>query len=367
MADTLGAAFATLGAWTALRFARDSRWPLLAVSAAAFAVAIQTRWIYGLVALPFVALTLWRLYSEARVGRATTSAVSFVAGAAAAVVMLLPTGLPIVTALAGGQAPPFTGDFAVYSWNPFGALSSSFDTADGRLSYSLPTGLFYLLQPFQPYWLGATGLLLLPGSLAILRKPDPGRLVILGWLAAVTAFLIGGGYQNTRFMLAALPPAAIVASIGAVTTYRYARDRSRYANRRLAAVFAVVVGIAIVFNALYAVRFSSAFVERQTADLTSIRQLSARVQPDARIISLGATPVLLHDGRDAVELYGLEAESARALVADARPDYLLVDTQAVTGQFGAMAAGRTFAALAAEPGITALQAAGIWTLYVIGE
>ncbi|MEO6351445.1 MAG: hypothetical protein ABIP53_12405 [Candidatus Limnocylindrales bacterium] len=368
MADTMGAAFATVGAWAALRFARTTSWPFVAVGAAAFAIAIQARWMYGLVALPLVALTLWHIYRAARVGQRRTALASVVAGSLTALLVLAPTGLPIVVALVNGQTPPFSGNFAVYSWNPLGALSTSFDTADGRLSYALPTGLFYLLQPIQPYWLGAIGLLLFPGARTILRKPSPGGLALLIWPLLVFGFHLGGAYQNTRFFLAALAPAVLIAAIGATSTFAYLRDRGLSLGRfRLATLFAAALAAAIAFNAAYGLRFTGSFVDREVADVASIRELAAKVESDGRLIALGATTVLLHDGRDAVELYRLEPESARELVLDDRPDYLLVDSSAVTGQFASLAAGRTFAALSAEPGIRPVATSGIWTLYVIGE
>jgi hypothetical protein len=375
MADTMGAALATLGVWAAFRYSRGAGWPLIALSAAAFAVAIQTRWVYGLVALPFVALTLWQVINRLRDRNWIDAATGFTAGALAALVFLIPAGLPIAIALANGQAPPFTGDFAVYSWNPFGALSTSFETPDGTLSYTLPTGVFYLLQPLQPYWLGALGLFLVPGVASVARRPDRFRVAVLAWLFVVIAFHVGGAYQNTRFFLAALPAAAIVAAIGVMETYRYVRDRvwrdressSASSGSLIRRAFTWLLVGAVIVNVLYSESFARSFAFRQMLDLSSIRELAALTEPHARIISLGATPVLRHDGRDVVELYSLEPAEARALVADDRPSYVLADAYSVLHQFGELPAGSTFVALTTEPGLTPVRTLANWTLYAVAD
>ena len=66
MSDTVSLAAGTLGAWALARYTRLDRARWLALSAAALAYAIGTRWAYALVALPCAALGVYLLVSRAR-------------------------------------------------------------------------------------------------------------------------------------------------------------------------------------------------------------------------------------------------------------------------------------------------------------
>jgi hypothetical protein len=367
MSDTTAVAFATIGAWACCRFYNRGGWLPLAASAAAFGFALQVRWIYGLVALPFVVLALASLAREARVSwhRAT---IPFLAATVASLVVLLPTALPMLSAVANSQPLPFVGDFNVYHWNPLGGLATTFETVDGRLAYALPTAVFYFIQPIEPYWLALLGLLVVPGLLTVIRHPDElSALALIAWPALVIGFHMGGAYQNARFFLAALPPVAVLVSIGAATLSTYTA-RSGWRIKGIAGSRLLIAGVAIavVVSALLALRYTNGFVERQTADLGAIRTLTGMVPPGSRILSLGATTVLHHDGRDVVELFSLEPDAAYSLLSDGRPSYLLIDANAIHTQFAEVGAGRTVAALEQDPGVSQVGAAGIWTLYRVG-
>ena len=72
MSDTLSIALAPRRAWAACRYGRTGRTRWLLLAAAAVAAAIDTRWVYGLVAVPIAAVALlgvravWR--SDRRAG-----------------------------------------------------------------------------------------------------------------------------------------------------------------------------------------------------------------------------------------------------------------------------------------------------------
>jgi hypothetical protein len=164
MSDTPALAAATLGAFASCRYVALGKRRWLVVAAAAVAFAIEVRWVYGLVALPLAAQVLVRIGRDARADpRAGITGVAL--AAAVGLTVLSPTWAPMLLALWEGAQVPFATDFSSYrGWNLLGAASSTFETADGLLRYGLPTGLFYLLQPLQPYWFFALGLLIVPGA-----------------------------------------------------------------------------------------------------------------------------------------------------------------------------------------------------------
>jgi hypothetical protein len=362
MSDTLGIAVATLAAVGAARHAATGRRRWLLLAAVGCAAAIQVRWVYGLVTIAIAGLVAWTLIGRWRGGDAAVrrSAVAqLVVGAVVGLVVVVPTVLPMVDAARAGGAIPFTADFAAYRWDPASALRSSFDTLDGRLSYALPTGAFYGLQAVESYWAFGLGLLALPGLAVVLRQRSPAQTALLvAWPALVVGFLVGGATQNTRFFLAAWPPVAILVASGAVWLWSTA---ARWQRGRMVVVGLLALGLLV--NAAAAARFTDAFIDRQLHDLAAIRSLAARVPGDARILTIGATPVLRHDGRqDVVELFDLDEAAARALVDDPRTEYVLVDLDAIHGQWAGTIPGRTVAALEADPGLASVATAGAWTL-----
>ena len=369
MSDTTGLAAATMGAWSACRYlSTRSRWSLV-LGAAALAFAIEVRWLYALVALP---VSVAVLVSLARTVHTNSRAAlgDLTIGVVVGLVVLVPTLVPIVGALAAGGQVPFVGDFGAYEhWSPLGALSRTFETLDGRLEYTQPTGLFYLLQAFQSYWLYALALLAVPGLAVVCRHPTVSAVaVLIGWPALVIGLLAGAGHQNTRFFLVALPPIAILVVIGAGEVWRIARGWAPPRLRPVAtAAVAMVIVAGLATNAVLANDFTAGFIEWQSAERVAVRDLVAQVPKTARLISLGATPAIRHDGRtDVVELYFLGEDAVLTLVSDGRPSYLLVDIASMRGQWATREPGWAVEALESGPGLEPVAASGEWTLYLVG-
>ena len=369
MSDTLSVALATAGAWAACRYGRTGRTRWLLLAAATVAAAIDTRWVSGLVAVPIAAVALLGVRT---VWRADRRRAIRDAGAAALVgaIVLAPVAVPMGLAVAGGTTVPFAADFGAYAWDPLNALRTSFTTSDGRLTYATTSGAFYLGQAVAPYWFGPPGLLAIWGAAWVARRGGlAASILLVGWPAIVLVFLAGSPYQNTRFFLAAMPPVAILVAVGA---WRLARivdgwlPRGRPGTpggpargRRRAWILVAI---------LVAGRFTASFIDRQTADLAAIRRLEAEVPSGARLIAMGPTGVFVRDGvPDVVELFDLDPASAAALLADGRPSYLVVDPGAIDGQWAGRSPASTVEAIRASRGLTRIDEAGAWTLYLIGS
>ncbi len=366
MSDAAALAAATLGALLIVRYhRRGDTWALL-LGAAATTFAIEIRLVFGFAT---VALFVLAVAALARVHRRDRRRASIQAVGALVVTLLVaaPTVAPVVAALAAGTDVPFVGQIGVHSWDPANALRASIDTADGRLNYSLPTGAFYLLQPLQWYWFAALALLAIPGIALVVRRRDVAQLaVLILWPALVLAFLIGDAYQNTRFLLAAATPLAVLIAFGALAVWRFARRRwPQVPVRTLRGLLVVGLVIAVAINALLAVRFTNSFVERFAADNAAIRMLAGHVPPNGRLISLGPTALLRHDGRDVTELYYLDPDSILTLVADGRPTFILVDDDAINGQWRGRSPEFALRAVEEVRGLRRVTDSGIWTLYEV--
>jgi hypothetical protein len=121
------------------------------------------------------------------------------------------------------QPATFAGNFQVYSWSPLNALRHDFFTADGHLAYSQPNGVYYTLAPVNFAYFGPLlALWILPGLWAAARGWQLRTIVlVVGWAGIVFAFHAGAPWQNFRFALAYLPPAAILAAAGLLLAWRW--------------------------------------------------------------------------------------------------------------------------------------------------
>jgi hypothetical protein len=362
MPDTPALAAATLGALAACRFHRTGRGPWLLLAAATLALAIEIRLVYVVVAAVFAALALARLRSD--LGAAPGRMLARAGGAAlVALAVLAPMLGPMISATAAGASVPFTVELGVAHFDPLTPFRSAFDTADGHLEYRLPMAAWYALQPFQPYWLGALALAVPFGVLDVLRS-RPRRAAelatLVAWPGLMALVLVLYPYQNPRFVLGLLPPLAILAACGIGWAWIRLAARRQGALRMAGAA----VVLLLVVNATLAWRHADAFVAGQSADLAAIRRLDAEIPDGARVVSLGATAALRHDGRDVVELYYLSPRQVDSLVTGG-PVYLLVDADAIERQWAGTTPGLAFDRLHSTPGFAEVDRQGPWTLFAV--
>jgi 4-amino-4-deoxy-L-arabinose transferase-like glycosyltransferase len=359
MADTLGLAAATAGAWALARYRRTGavRWLLL--SALGFGWAILTRWIYGLVAVPFTIWALMLLWRRPRRIALLHGAGAVVVG----IVVLAPTVVPAVIGLIGGGEAPFAGDLQVYAWNPLNALRASFTTGDGQLSYSLPTGLYYALAPAN-WWFFSPLLaaLIVPGAWAAVRQKRIRVLgIIVAWAAIVLAFHAGTLWQNPRFALAFLPPLAILAAVG----YDELRRASHAQVRRGAAVW-LVAGVALA--AAGSAVLNQEFIERKQNDVAIVRWADGLAPPNGQLLAFGLTATFQEYGRlQTLDLSEVSTERIGALLNDGRPTLVLIDVAGLERQWTGRAPWARYHALLAAPGLRTLGARGGYTLFAVRQ
>ena len=357
MADTLGLAAATAGAWALARYRRTGapRWLLLC--ALAFAWAILTRWIYGLVAVP---VAIWGLMLLRR--RPRRIALLHGAGAAAAgIVVLAPTVVPAVLGLIGGGNAPFAGDLQVYTWSPVNALRATFTTGDGQLAYSLPTGLYYALAPANWWYFSPLlAALIAPGVWAVVRqKRIPALGILVAWAAIVLAFHAGAPWQNPRFALAYLPPLAILAAVG----YDQLQRASHVQVRRAAAAW-LLAGLALAAAGSAVV--TQEFIERKQNDVAIVRWADGLAPAHGQLLAFGLTATFQEYGRlQTLDLSEVSTEQIDALLGDGRPTLVLVDVNALDRQWTGRAPWARYHALLAAPGMTSLGNRGGYTLFAV--
>ena len=341
MADTTGLASATIGMWALARYGRNDfprpasvAWLLFAAATLAFAV--LTRWAYALVAIP---ATVYALIVLARRGRAT----ALRHGLAAGLMVLLVFSPLILATLRSILSPiestvPYIVDLQVYSWNPLNALRREFVTSDGLLSYPWPNGLWYALAPAHRfYFTPLLAPLLLPGLWAVVRRRAAAPLFLLvGWVAAIFIFHAGAPWQNFRFNLAHLPPLAILVAIGVETIALWLVRRLHNGTvRRLALlVLAGYVLAGMLLMARGGWRLTRSFVDRKNTELALVRQVEAKVQPDAQLVTFGLTLTFQHYSHlPTYEIYYLDEPALKALASATQPLYVLLNLDNVETQW----------------------------------
>jgi hypothetical protein len=359
MADTLGLAAATAGAWALVRYRRtgEARW--LAISAAAFAWAVITRWIYGLVAIPFA---VWSLVLLAR--RPRRRALLHGAGAAAvASVILGPVLVPAIAGLIAGGNAPFAGDLQVYSWSPVNALRRVFMTGDGELSYSLPNGLYYAIAPaFWWFWGPPLAVFVLPGLWAVLRRHAvPLGSLLVAWVAIVYAFHAGAPWQNPRFALAYLPPLAILSALGFAQLLAAAHHQIRRA-----ATILLLGGLALA--AAGSVVLTNEFIERKQNDVAMVHWTERLAPGNAQMFTFGLTATFQYYGRlETLDLSELGSSKLAQLLSGGRPTLVLLDVAGIERQWTGRPAWENYHALRDGPGLLPLGVRDGYTLFVVRQ
>lgn len=357
MADTLGLATATAGAWALLRYGRTGMPRWLSLAAAAFAWAIATRWIYGLVAVPFVVAAVLLLRRQPLSRAVAHGAAATALGA----VILAPVVLPAMSGLITGSGHPFAGDFVVYSWSPINALQREFATPDGQLSYGQANGLFYGLAPAVWWYFGPLIAAFVPiGLVAIVRGRCGSSVALLvGWWALVLAFHAGAPYQNARFTLAYLPPLAIFAAIGFTELLVAVTPRVR----PFVAGY-LLIGLAIAGAG--SLVLTDRFIERKQADLATVNWVVQQAPQNTQLLTFGITATFQHYSHvETYDLSELNSPQIEQLLSDGQPTMVLIDVANVERQWKGLAPWENYLALRDGLGLITLGRRGAYTLFLV--
>ncbi|HET6315014.1 MAG TPA: hypothetical protein VFG86_01050 [Chloroflexota bacterium] len=344
MADTTGLAMATLAAWAVARYARRQHAGWLLLASLAIALAILSRWIYGLVALP---LALYVLTLRPPASHVVTAGVL-------TLLLLTPVlGPPLIGLVSDPGAPAaFAGNLQVYSWSPHNALQRQFETADGYLSYTQPNGVYYAVAPAN---LALFGPLLAPWILvgivvALLTWSKRSVLLVVGWALIVYAFHAGAPWQNFRFTLAYVPPLAILLAAG-LTWFGW------FLFTRISVAW-LALGLALmVFGG---VRLVDGFIDRQQEERALVPWVESQAKAGARLLTFGPTLTFTHFSH--LPTFDMSVVSDADL-APAAPTYVLVDVANLEEQWQGRRPAELFQRLRDGPGLQSLGTRGALTLF----
>jgi hypothetical protein len=292
---------------------------------------------------------------------------------------------------------PFAGDLGLVNgggWSFAHLFQRSFQNADGALRYDLPNGLFYATAAFRSNYLTPlVAPFLVLGLVWAARFP---RCLILlgGWPVALLLLDAGLAEQNPRFVLAALPPLAVFAGLGAAVLWTRtavasqgssqggpeaqraprpvptepartgARRRSWIQLERVWHPFlAVIYGACIISVAVSGLGDVAALNAARVGDREVAAWASARVPAHATTVAFGITLTLDHVTRlHPLDLSELTPAQLRSLSAQS-PTFLLVQVRAMTGQVAQRTPGLNYRFLRDRLGLIRLGALHGYTLF----
>jgi hypothetical protein len=366
MADAVALATALLSVWALVRWSvgqqeNRPRAGWLALSATALAWSVVTRWgqaplaFTWLVALlPAVRARRWRALPWAFIPAA------IVLGAQFWLVFTVPPEADLGPLPFVGNLAPVHG--AGSGWSLLHLFQHSFVNADGVQRYPWPNALFYATGPFQLQYLTP---LFFPAALlglaTVAVRYGRALLLLLSWPALLLLLDAGLDEQNPRFILAALPPIALLAGLGVAVIWDHLQPRWR-------PLAAAALAFSLLAVAMLGVRVLGTLNAERNGDLQVSAWAAARLPARATTLSFGLTLTLQHATTlHVLDLSVLSTRDLQRLIAHQHPLYLLVQVRAMDGQFAARPPGMNYRFLRGNPGLTTLGVLHGYTLSRVGS
>jgi 4-amino-4-deoxy-L-arabinose transferase-like glycosyltransferase len=351
MSDAVGLFWATLSAWLLLRYL--TRWQMgwLVGTAVTLALAIMTRWVYGLLLIPWGAAALL----AARQARLFWRSIA-VAAATALLIGVSLIGSQFINDI-GGELSHIA-DLRVVRWHPAYAWQSTVQNTDGFFDYGRPTALYYLRPSFHPAYIFPmfTPFMLL-GGLALRKLPRYQATLLLGWPLLVYLFLAGMAWQNWRFPLALFAPLLVLVGLGLDWTWE------RLAGRwRILLLVSCLVGL--VGSNLWAVRDVGNFTAWANQNRQIALEIGQQLPPQATLLAFGLTATVDHyTDLDTRELFSLTERDLQRITREEETLYLLLDPDNVQRQWVGRSPGENYAWLQNHTRLTPIARYDDFVLY----
>jgi 4-amino-4-deoxy-L-arabinose transferase-like glycosyltransferase len=322
MADIPALFWGVVSAVALWHFVHSERSSALFICGLTLALASITRWLYLVLAIPWLLtlLIVWR-------GRIRWRA-SLLA-AFAALLVLVPQLVYSRT-----NPNPVLNHAWVEGWSPANAFARVFDNVDGHFEYAT-TNLAFYTQPFyEAYYLAPvfTPFMLL-GLWDLYRRKQVATLTfLLPWGLLPMLFLVGIPYQNIRFPLIVFPAVAILAGFGLGRAADWLKDRYKPMLWRAALGVILIVGAAGTLNASR--NIIGTFIANQQRDKEAAAWTAANVPAGETLYAFGLTLTLKH--YTALNVYEIFYETPETLAEKwgrGQDDYLLLNVWSIENQW----------------------------------
>jgi hypothetical protein len=366
-ADSTALATSLLSAWALVRWCSSPvgetggrGW--LALSGTALAWSAISRW--GQLALAPVWLLAIAWMSRRRLRDAIRD-LPWALIPAAAIIGVQAYLIFAVPAGAGVTSRSFAGDLGIIgggsggAWSPLHLFQRDFLNPDGAQHYQLPNSLFYATAAFRPIYLTPVFVLpVLVGTWSVASRYRHALVLLIGWPVALLLLDAGLAEQNIRFVLAALPPLAILAGLGVAEMRERAAPKFQAAATLLLAGCLLIVTVAGFYDV-------HKLVLASRSDLAVASWTAANVSSGATTISFEITLTLAHSTRlSPLDLSELSPAGLRQ-IAKTRPSYLLVRVSSMLGQWAQRTPGQNYRYARDVLGLTPIGMRYDYTLFRI--
>ncbi len=346
MSDIPAILWAVLSAYCLVRYAKGNRTAWLIGAASFLAFAGITRW------LAFALVPVWAIFillSGRRI-MLRDSVFAFIAA-----------GLIIVPqiAFAALHPTPVIDHAWVQGWSLENAFRKDFINVDGEFHFAVINARFYAAPLSDPVYLSPLLLPLILFGIWRTRQDRAALVLNIGWWIVPFVFLIGIPYQNIRFSLLNLPPAALLIGAGfSALMHTPARVI------RIGTVIGAAIGLMLMIGT--ANEYVGTFVERQQADRAVITWAANNIPDDVTIYTMGLTlPLRIAHPGEVRELYYETDETLTAVAARHEPAYLLINLWQIEHQWQGRAPALAVEWLRRERGINRIGQNGYYSLYWI--
>ena len=355
MSDAAALFWATLSAWAMIRYSKNANLGWLALTAVTFALAILTRWAYGLLVVPWAlsGIFTWRAahFNWRQILQATLVAV----GLGVAIL-----GTQFISDIRQGELS-HTGDLEVVGWDPANMFRRNTSNTDGDFEFEYTVGVYNIRPTFHPAYIFPLFFPFLLLSLWAIRRHPPALIVLpVGWFLVVYLFLAGIAWQNWRFPLTFFSPLLVLVGLGIHWVWQ--RLQPGWQKLLLAGCAVALVGSA-AFSIYDIGRFTTQFNGQQA--MTAV--VADTLPPDATLIAFDLTATLQHYTEiETLELYLLNQADLQQVVEDqTSPTYLIMDPVKVGTQWAEMDVGRNIRWLQSTYQVTEVKAFESFVLYKI--
>ncbi len=332
MSDVPAVFWASLSLWGCLRYQwhlADPRvaWRWLILASVALGMAAITRWVYGLLIIPWglACLVMWTGRIKWR---------DFM-------IALIPFTLIVSLQLLHSRQNPtaFYDHQWLQTWDIDHATQQDFVNADGTFHYDktqveyyadMARDDHYLVYPLTIYLaLGVVGLL------NQLRRNSVLLILLSGWYATTFIFLVGIPYQNIRFALTLFPPLVIVSALGWGYLWQMV---SRLHHLKWIVLAIMLFSLIKPMQIGYQTGFDAteALATRKSKDLAAIEWAQTQIKEDDAVVyslNLHLMMEVYAPNFTNRQIFYETPESLAATLDPNQPTYILVNSWSIENQW----------------------------------
>ena len=340
MADIPALFWAMVAAWGLIRATRPLPEPLkpetattaavwFFIAGAAFALALTSRWIYGLIGPALAGYTIYRNYRYQRAWWPLLFAIL------SGLLILLPQ------LWLSARAPDGLVHSFLLGWQLPNFFRRQFINADGYFSYRLPNAIFYAQPAGHPaYIFPVLGAAVVWSGWRLWRLKGWAPLILLlGWIGPVYLFLGGIPFQNFRFNLTHYLPLIILTGYGlsdllSLISSLPAENRLAPGSVAWSPLLKTIIALSLIGMLAWAYPMLDTFLTTQNHNKTIAYEIEKTLPAEATLVAFGLTLTLQHYTRlNTVDLYYFDETSLDNLTKTEPSFYLLLDPPNIETQW----------------------------------